>query len=499
MELHYLSIAELHRLLTTRQISAVELAQATLERIERIDPSLKSFLTLSADLALEQAAAADERLHKGESVTPLTGIPFGVKDAIITRGVRTTCGSKILDNYIPPYDATVISRLTQAGAVLIGKTNMDEFGMGSSTENSAFFDTHNPWDLGRVPGGSSGGSAAAVAAGLVPFCLGGDTGGSIRTPAAFCGIAGLKPTYGRVSRYGLIALASSFDTIGPLARDAHDAALVLETIAGHDPYDSTSLVADVSPYSQSQRTDLKGMKIGVPREYFAEGMAADVKDAITAAIEQMQALGATVGEVSLPHTPYAIPVYYLILFAEVSANLSRYDGVRYGLSLPERAGHIRETYLASRGAGLGDEVKRRILLGALALSADLYDEYYLQAERVRTLIKRDFAEAFQTFDALVTPISPTPAFKLGEKVADPIQMYLSDIYTVPINPAGIPALTIPCGIADGLPVGMQLLGPNLSEARLFDIAHAYQSVTQWHTHRPPIDELVAGQGAQARA
>jgi aspartyl-tRNA(Asn)/glutamyl-tRNA(Gln) amidotransferase subunit A len=486
MDLHELSIQQAHELLSSRQISSEELTRVYLERIRRIDPQVKSFVTVSEDVAMDQAREADQRLKTGEGLTPLTGIPFSAKDSISTRGVNTTCSSKILENYKPFYDSTAIKKLTATNSVLLGKNNMDEFGMGSSTENSGFFTTHNPWDFDYVPGGSSGGSAAAVAAGLAPFSLGEDTGGSVRMPAGFCGITGLKTTYGRVSRYGLIPLVSSFDTIGPLARSAYDVALVLETIAGHDPKDSTSRVEPVQRYSETLKKaeSLRGLRVGIPKEYFAEGLNADVDAALRAAIKQIESLGAEAIEVSLPHTQYAIPVYYLILFAEASSNLAKYDGVRFGLS--ERSGDgLLDVYLKTREEGFGAETKRRIMLGTFALSAGYYDAYYLKAQKVRTLIRQDFQKEFETCDALITPVAPTTAFRIGEKITNPLDMYLSDVHVVAVNLAGIPALSVPCGLSNGLPVGMQIMGPHLSEETLLKIGHLYQSQTDWHTKHPP--------------
>ena len=486
MDLHELSIQEAHELLTSRRISAEELTRAHLERIQRLDPHINSYVTVSEALALEQAKGADGRLESGEGVTPLTGIPYSAKDSLSTRGVHTTCSSKILENYRPLYDSTAIQKLNAAGAVLLGKTNMDEFGMGSSTENSGFFTTRNPWNLEHVPGGSSGGSAAAVAAGLSPFSLGEDTGGSVRMPASFCGITGLKTTYGRVSRYGLIPLVSSFDTIGPMARSVYDVALVLEAIAGHDPRDSTSRLEPVQPYSDSLKKaeNLRGLRIGVPKEYFVEGLDADVDASLREAIRQIEGLGAQVVDVSLPHSRYAIPVYYLILFAEASSNLAKYDGVRFGLS--ERDGEdLLGMYLKTRENGFGAETKRRIMLGTFALSAGYYDAYYLKAQKVRALIRQDFQKAFETCDALITPVAPTTAFRIGEKITNPLDMYLSDVFVVAVNLAGIPALTVPCGFSKGLPVGMQIIGPHLSEERLLQIGHLYQHQTDWHMKRPP--------------
>ncbi len=486
-DLHTLTVRQAHELLQAGAVTSMELTQAVLDRIREIDPVVRAYITVCEEMALQQAAEADRRLQTGEDVTPLTGIPYAVKDCLSTRGVQTTCASRILEGYVPRYDATVIARLRRAGAVLVGKHNMDEFGMGSSCENSAFFATSNPWDLTRVPGGSSGGSAAAVAAEMVPFALGEDTGGSIRMPAAFCGVTGLKPTYGRVSRYGLIALASSFDSIGPITHDVWDAALVLQAIAGHDPMDSTSLEAPVPDYSQAlDIADLQGVRLGVPVEYFAEGVEAGVRQALEEALAHLASLGAVVEEVSLPHTPYAIPIYYLILTAEASSNLARFDGIRFGLSQPPHGVDIIERYLQTREQGFGDEVKRRIMLGTFALSSGYYDAYYLRAQRVRTLLAQDFERAFERVDALIAPVSPTPAFKLGEKLDDPLQMYLSDVHVVAANPAGVCALSVPCGFSQGLPVGMQIIGPPLGEATVLRVGAAYQATTTWHTARPTL-------------
>jgi len=485
MDLYSLTITQAHELLRQRKISSLELTQALLERIREVDGQIGAYLTVTEAVALEQARQADERLRRGERVTPLTGIPFGVKDSIVTEGIRTTCGSRILEHYVPPYQATAVRRLLEAGAVLLGKHNLDEFSMGSSTENSAFFPTRNPWDLKRVPGGSSGGSAAAVAAGECFFALGGDTGGSIRLPAAFCNVVGLKPTYGRVSRYGLIALASSFDTIGPLTRTVEDAALVLQVIAGQDAHDATSLAQPVPDYAAQLQCPVKGLRLGLPREYFVPGMEAGVEAALQEAIRQFERLGMEIREVSLPHTPYALAVYYLILFAEASANLARFDGVRFG-SAAQQAQTIPELYLETRGKGFGAEVKRRIMLGAYTLSAGYYDAYYLKAQRVRTLLRQDFERAFEVCDVLLTPVSPGVAFRLGEKTADPLAMYLSDVYLVATNPAGVPALALPCGFSEGLPVGMQLIARHGEEALLFQVGHAYQQVTEWHKMRPAL-------------
>jgi aspartyl-tRNA(Asn)/glutamyl-tRNA(Gln) amidotransferase subunit A len=486
MQLHTLTIREAHKLLTSKQISSVELTKAFLQRIHDVDSRVKSYVTVTNQLALEQAKQADERIAKGENVTPLTGIPFSMKDCISTRGVRTTCSSKILENYVPQYSATVTNRLGSAGAVLLGKTNMDEFGMGSSCENSAFFNTHNPWDLDRVPGGSSGGSAAAMSASLATFTIGEDTGGSVRMPAGFCNVTGIKPTYGRVSRYGLIALVSSFDSIGPMTRDAYDCATVLEVIAGHDPHDSTTYNSPVPNYTANMDKPVKGMKLGIPREYFVAGMEAGVEASIQEAIRQFEKLGMDLQEVSLPHTKYGLPVYYLLLFAEASANLARMDGTRFGLSVSEGAKDVIDIYLRTRHEGFGDEVKRRIMLGAYALSAGYYDAYYLKAQKVRTLLRRDFEAAFASVDLLLAPTCPTTAFKLGEKTSDPLEMYLSDVYVVATNPAGVPALALPCGFSKEMPVGMQLIGNHLDEQTLFQVAHAFQQVTDWHKQLPKL-------------
>jgi len=486
MELHELNIQQTHELLSSRKISSEELARAYLERILRLDSQIKAYVTVSEELALRQAKEADKQIKAGDGLTPLMGIPFSAKDSISTRGINTTCSSKILENYKPFYDATAIQKLNSTNAVLLGKNNMDEFGMGSSTENSGFFTTRNPWNLEFVPGGSSGGSAAAVAAGLAPFALGEDTGGSIRMPASFCGITGLKTTYGRVSRYGLIPLVSSFDTIGPMARSVYDVALVLETIAGHDPKDSTSRVEPVQSYSASLKKseNLRGLRIGIPKEYFVEGLDSEVDSSLRSAIKQIEGLGAEIVEVSLPHTQYAIPVYYLILFAEASSNLAKYDGIRFGLS-QRNVDNLMDVYLKTREIGFGAETKRRIMLGTFALSAGYYDAYYLKAQKVRTLIRQDFEKAFETCDALVTPVSPTTAFRIGEKITNPLDMYLSDVFVVAVNLAGIPALSVPCGISNGLPIGMQIMGPHLSEELLLRIGHMYQSQTDWHMKHPP--------------
>ena len=478
-----LTIHEAARLLKEKKISSVELTKRYLERIKQAEPKVKAFTTLTGKLALEQARKADEAIAAGNS-SPMRGIPIAIKDVICTRGVRTTCSSKMLENFVPPYDAMVMEKLNAAGAVMVGKANMDEFAMGSSTENSAFFTTHNPWDLNRVPGGSSGGSAVAVAAGEAVCALGSDTGGSIRQPAGFCSVVGLKPTYGRVSRYGLVAFASSLDQIGPLTQDVTDCALVMNAISGHDKRDSTSVPEPVPDYTKSLKTDLKGMRLGIPKEYYVEGMQPGVASAMKAAIKKLEELGATLEEVSLPHTPYSLAVYYIIAPSEASANLARYDGVKYGYSY--KGDTMWESMEKTRENGFGPEVKRRIMLGTYALSAGYYDAWYLKAQKVRTLIRREFDNVFEKYDALVTPTSPTVPFKIGEKTDDPLVMYLSDVCTLPINIAGVPAVSIPAGFVDGLPVGMQIIGKHFSEETLLRVAYAYEQATDWHKKKPEI-------------
>ncbi len=484
---HYqLTIHEASDRLATGEFSAVELTQAVLERILAVDNDVKAYLTLTPEEALAQARTADKRRAAGEDA-PLLGIPLAIKDVLCTQGIPTTCGSRILENFIPPYDATAVARLKAAGAIILGKTNVDEFAMGSSTENSAFFTTHNPWDLSRVPGGSSGGSGAAVAADECLGALGTDTGGSVRQPAAFCGVVGLKPTYGRVSRYGLVAFASSLDQIGVLTKNVTDAALLLGVIAGHDPRDSTSMDVPVPDYNGGLQDNngLEGTRVGVPKEYFIEGMQPEVEMAARAAVDQLADLGAEIIEVSLPHTDYALPVYYLIAPAEASANLARYDGVRYGLRVDGDG--LIGMYKASRGQGFGPEVKRRIMLGTYALSAGYYDAYYLKAQKARTLIKADFDATFEQVEVIVAPTSPTTAFRIGEKTDDPLQMYLSDVFTLSMNLAGICGLSLPCGFdTDGLPIGMQVMGPAFGEEAVLRVAHAYEQATEWHTRRPPL-------------
>jgi aspartyl-tRNA(Asn)/glutamyl-tRNA(Gln) amidotransferase subunit A len=479
-----LTIHEASQQLRSKKLSSVELTKTCLERIRQLEPKLHALVTVTEELALQQAEKADKLIAKGD-VNPLTGVPVVIKDNMCTKGVRTTCSSKMLESFVPPYEATVVEKLNGCGAVTVGKTNMDEFAMGSSTEHSAFFTTHNPWDLSRVPGGSSGGSAVSVAADEAIYALGSDTGGSIRQPAGFCSVVGLKPTYGRVSRYGLVAFASSLDQIGPLTRDVTDCAIVLNAIAGYDNKDSTSAPQAVPDYTKCLKTDLKGLSIGVPKEYFVAGMQAEVEKALRAAIKKLEELGAKAGEVSLPHTPHALAVYYIIAPSEASANLARYDGVKYGFSYQE-TDNMWEALEKTRQFGFGDEVKRRIMLGTYALSAGYYDAYYLKAQKVRTLIRREFDEAFEKYDALVTPTSPSVPFKIGEKLDDPLQMYLSDVFTIPVNIAGLPALTIPAGFSDGLPIGMQLIGKPFGEEAILKTAYAYEQATEWHKRKPQI-------------
>ena len=480
-----LTIHEAHQLLKTKQISPVELAKSCLTRIREVEPELKALVTVTDELALSQAQKAEALIYAG-GAGPLSGIPVLIKDNMCTRGIRTTCSSRMLGDFVPPYDATVVEKLIDCHAVIVGKTNMDEFAMGSSTENSAFFPTRNPWDRSRVPGGSSGGSAVGVAAGEAVYALGSDTGGSIRQPAGFCSVTGFKPTYGRVSRYGLVAFASSLDQIGPLTQNVADCALVLNAIAGYDPRDSTSVPYPAPDYTQCLTDDLNGLRLGVPKEYFVEGMQPEVAAAVRTAISRLEELGASIDwEVSLPHTPYALAAYYIIAPSEASANLARYDGVKYGFSYLE-TNNMWQAMEKTRQHGFGPEVKRRIMLGTYALSAGYYDAWYLKAQKVRTLIRQEFDQAFSRFDALVTPTSPTTPFKIGEKVDDPLRMYLSDVCTLPINIAGLPAVSIPAGFADELPVGMQIIGKPFNEETILKIAHAFQQATDWHKRKPAI-------------
>ena len=486
--LNQLSISELTAKLAQREASAREVTQACLDQIQRADGQLHAFLNFNSADALAQADAADKAIASGatHAQQPLLGVPVAIKDVIAVKGQSLTCGSKILENFISPYDATVTEKLRAAGAVLLGRCNTDEFAMGSSTENSAYGRSSNPWDPTRVPGGSSGGSAVAVSARMTPAALGSDTGGSIRQPAAFCGCVGLKPTYGRVSRFGLVAYASSLDQIGCFARDTRDAATVLQTISGYDPRDSTSVPQSVPNYTAALTGDLRGLKIGLAKEYMVGGLDAEVKHAVEAAVAQLTKLGAEVVEVSLPHTDYAIATYYIIATAEASANLARFDGVRYGVRVP--GADPIEMYCNTRGAGFGAEVKRRIILGTYVLSSGYYDAYYLRGQKVRTLIRQDFLKAFEKVDAIVTPTTPSVAFKAGEKSGDPLQMYLQDIYTISCNLAGICGISVPCGFATNpkLPMGLQLLGKPFGEETILRIAHAYEQATPWHREQPPV-------------
>ena len=479
------TIGELAAQYRSGEATPTRVVEDYLQRIGALDSKVRAYLTLTQESAIAQAEAAEKRLRAGKPLGLLDGVPLAIKDVICTKGVRTTCGSRILEQFVPPYDATVMARLNAAGAVMLGKTNMDEFAMGSSTENSAFYPTRNPWDLARVSGGSSGGSAAAVAADLAAGALGSDTGGSIRQPAAFCGTVGVKPTYGRVSRYGLVAFASSLDQIGPFARDVRDAALLLGAIAGHDPLDSTSTDVPVPDYLAALGQGIEGLRVGIPSEYFIEGMDPEVEKAVGTAVEVLKGLGAKTETVSLPHTDYALATYYLIAPAEASSNLARYDGVKYGYRAPGGKDLI-QMYGRTRAEGFGAEVKRRIMLGTYALSAGYYEAYYGKAQRVRTLVRRDFQQAFDRVDVLACPTAPNVAFKLGEK-EDPLQMYLCDIFTIPVNLAGLPGLSLPCGFTQGgLPIGLQLIGKAFDESTLLRAAHTYEQATSWHTRVPAL-------------
>ncbi len=482
--LHGLTLQEAHRLLRRREASSVEITQACLERIRQVEPRINAFVTVTGDLALEQARQIDENRSFNHG-SALSGIPFQAKDVICTKGIRTTCSSRMLESFVPPYDATVMEKLYANDGVLLGKGNMDEFAMGSSTEHSAFYPTSNPWDTTRVPGGSSGGSAAAVAADEVFYALGSDTGGSIRQPASLCGIVALKPTYGLVSRYGLIAFASSLDQIGPMTKSVADAALVLNAVAGYDPRDSTSIDTPIPDYAQSLTGEAKGLRVGVPREFFGEGTQPGVIEALKTALAVLEGLGVSVEETTLPSTKYATACYHIIAPSECSANLARYDGVKFGHSKGDAAS-IWDAMEKTRQEGFGPEVKRRIMLGAYALSSGYYDAYYLKAQKVRTLICRELDQAFQKYDALVTPTSPTVAFGLGERMTNPLEMYLSDICNISANMAGIPALSVPCGFSEGLPVGMQLMGPALSEPTLIRLGYAYEQSSPWSKRRPVL-------------
>jgi aspartyl-tRNA(Asn)/glutamyl-tRNA(Gln) amidotransferase subunit A len=483
------SIAELHQKLTNKELTAVEITQQALDQIEAVESKVKAFLHLTAEQALENAKKVDVKIARGEKIGILEGIPLGIKDNLCTTGIPTTCGSRILENFVPPYESTVTQKLKDAGAIMVGKTNLDEFAMGSSTENSGYQITANPWDLSRVPGGSSGGSAAAVAARECIAALGSDTGGSIRQPASFCGVVGLKPTYGLVSRFGLVAYASSLDQIGPLTTNVKDAAILLKAIAGHDPKDSTSLNVKIPDYPKLLQPNFRyrpQLKIGVIKETFGEGLDSIVEETVTKAINQLQELGAEVEVISCQMFRYGLPVYYIIAPSEASANLARYDAVKYGMRVPDTE-NLLSMYKKTRATGFGTEVKRRIMLGTYALSAGYYDAYYLKAQKVRTLIKKDFESAFAKVDVLICPTAPTTAFKTGEKTNDPLSMYLSDLMTIPVNLAGLPAISIPCGFdQQGLPIGMQLIGNVLREDLLLQVAYAYEQSTEWHTKKPAI-------------
>jgi aspartyl-tRNA(Asn)/glutamyl-tRNA(Gln) amidotransferase subunit A len=477
-----LSISKLAPLLAAGEVSPQEVTEALLTRIQERDGELNTYITVDATGARAMAQEAAARIKRGE-VTPLTGIPLALKDVMVTRGLRTTCASRILENFIPPYDAFVCNRLRQAGAVFLGKLNMDEFAMGSSTENSAFGPTRNPWNRDYSPGGSSGGSAAAVAADLCLAALGSDTGGSIRQPASLCGVVGLKPTYGRVSRYGLVAYASSLDQIGPLTKEVRDAAILLQAIAGHDPKDSTSVAEPVPNYQERLGREIKGLKIGVPREFFGGGLDPEVEAAVKVALQTLTGLGAELIEVSLPHTEYAVATYYVLAVAEASSNLARYDGVKYGFRAEGKS--LLDMYAQTRAQGFGTEVRRRIMLGTYTLSAGYYEAYYKKASQVRALIRRDFETAFERCQVIATPVSPTPAFRLGEKVDDPLTMYLSDIFTISANLGGIPGISVPCGFSQsGLPIGLQLMGPVFGEAELLQVAYAFEQNTDFHKRKP---------------
>ena len=487
MELYRLTIAETRKLLDKKEISVSDIVRSIHERIDAVEDRVKAFVTITKNEAVEMACNAQDRIDRKEtgSIASLTGIPVAIKDNMCTKGIRTTCGSKILFNFVPPYESTVTSRLKEQGFVLVGKTNMDEFAMGSSTENSGFQITKNPWDPERIPGGSSGGSAAAVAADECIAALGSDTGGSIRQPASLCGVVGMKPTYGRVSRYGLVAYASSLDQIGPITKDVRDSALMLNAIAGHDPQDSTSAPLSVPDFTAVLGRDIKGLKIGIPKEYFIEGIDPEVSRAVREAIRTLESLGAIPAEVSLPHTGYAVATYYVLATSEASSNLARYDGVKYGFRAEGK--DLMDMYMKTRAQGFGAEVKRRIMLGTYALSSGYYEAYYKKAQQVRTLIKKDFEDAFGKVDVIVTPTSPTAAFRIGEKTADPLQMYLTDIFTISVNLAGVPAISVPCGFTSGnLPVGLQFIGRHFDEESVLKVAYAYEGATDWHTRKPAI-------------
>lgn len=484
MELFRLGIHELNSMLAAGEVTAAEITESVHKRIDSVEDRIRAYVTLTKDSAREMSQAADREISAG-NISPLSGIPVAVKDNMCTKGILTTCSSKILRNFIPPYESTVTSRLLANSYVLVGKTNLDEFAMGSSTENSGFHTTRNPWDTERIPGGSSGGSAAAVAADECIAALGSDTGGSIRQPASLCGVVGLKPTYGRVSRYGLVAFASSLDQIGPITKNVRDAAILLNLISGRDRKDSTSAPVEVPDFTAVLGQEIRGLRIGIPKEYFIEGMDKEVDLAVKTAIRQLESLGAVPVEVSLPHTGYAVAAYYVLATSEASSNLARYDGVKYGLRTEGK--DLLEMYMKTRAEGFGPEVKRRIMLGTYTLSSGYYDAYYRKAQQVRTLIKRDFENAFEQVDVVVTPTSPTPAFRLGEKTDDPLQMYLADIFTISVNLAGVPGISIPCGFtSDNLPIGLQLIGRHFDEEAILKTAYAYEQSTEWTKRRPGL-------------
>ena len=486
MDLHALTIHELHDLLVKKKVTSREATEAFCRRIGEVEGKIKAYLRLTGEEAFRQADEVDQKIAKGEEIGDLAGIPLGLKDVLCTKGIQTTCASKILEGYVPFYDATVIRKLKEKNAVFLGKLNMDEFAMGSSTENSGFQITHNPWDLERIPGGSSGGSAAAVVADECVAALGTDTGGSIRQPAACCGVVGLKPTYGRVSRYGLVAFASSLDQIGPITKDVEDCAILMNAISGYDPCDSTSVKEEVPDYKQALKKDIKGIRVGIPKEYFVEGIDPEVEKAVKGAIDSFRKWGAEIREISLPHTEYAVAIYYIIATAEASSNLARYDGVKYGFR-SKGYRDLMEMYTQTRARGFGKEVKRRIILGTYVLSAGYYEAYYRKASQVRTLMRKDFDDAFQKADVIVSPTAPTPAFRIGEKTEDPLQMYLSDIHTIPVNLAGIPAIAIPCGFShEGLPIGLQLMGKHFDEGMLLKVAYTFEQNTDFHLRKPNL-------------
>lgn len=485
MSLFDKKVSELHQLLHKKEISVTDLVDESYARIKAVDDQVKAFLTLDEENARKKAKELDEKLGSGEERGLLFGMPIGIKDNIVTKGLRTTCASKLLSNFEPIHDATVVERLLAAEAIAIGKLNMDEFAMGSSNENSGFFPTKNPWNLDCVPGGSSGGSAASVAAGEVLFSLGSDTGGSIRQPAAFCGVVGLKPTYGLVSRYGLVAFASSLDQIGPITRSVEDNAYLLQTIAGHDAMDSTSANVDVPDYLSALTGDVKGLKIAVPKEYLGEGVDKEVRERVLEALKVLEGLGATWEEVSLPHSKYALATYYLLSSSEASANLARFDGIRYGVR-SDNGQNLIDLYKQTRSEGFGDEVKRRIMLGTFALSSGYYDAYYKKAQKVRTLIKNDFDEVLAKYDVIIGPTAPTPAFKIGEKTKDPVTMYVNDILTIPVNLAGVPSISVPCGFSKQMPVGLQIIGKHFDESSIYRVAHAFEQATEHHKAKPEL-------------